>query len=255
MLALPVGGTATVFVEWNDPFGASSNDYDAFLFDATSPGPISTSTNRQNGTQNPVEVVGVTNNTAQPQATSCSSRSSPAPRAPSTSPCSCSPFCLFFNNNADLNFNTISSSVPNNSDAGGNVLGLAAIDQADPGTDTAELYSSRGPTNDARNKPDVTTVDGVAITGNGGFPVPFFGTSAAAPHAGAIAALVLQCFPALKSGEVGDNPAADRATVRTKLDLGLTDLGTAGVDTTFGAGRMNAVTSTNWLRQRRRWRR
>ena len=156
----------------------------------------------------------------------------------------CSPFCLFLANGTDSNYNTISSSVANNSDAGGNVLGLAAIDQADPGTDTAETFSSRGPTNDLRNKPDITAIDGVAVTGNGGFPVPFFGTSAAAPHAGAIAALVLQCFPALKSGEVGDNPAADRATLRSKLTSGLPDLGTAGVDTTFGAGRMNAVTST-----------
>src|SRR5204862_7502843 len=34
-------------------------------------------------------------------------------------------------------------------------------------------------------KPDITAADGVSITGVGNFPNPFFGTSAAAPHAAA----------------------------------------------------------------------
>src|SRR5262249_15129768 len=37
-------------------------------------------------------------------------------------------------------------------------------------------------------KPDFTAADGVAVTGAGGFGTPFFGTSAAAPHAAAIGA-------------------------------------------------------------------
>ena len=39
-------------------------------------------------------------------------------------------------------------------------------------------------------KPDFVAADGVSVTGVGNFPSPFFGTSAAAPHAAAIAALV-----------------------------------------------------------------
>ena len=39
-------------------------------------------------------------------------------------------------------------------------------------------------------KPDFTAADGVSVTGVGGFPSTFYGTSAAAPHAAAIAVLV-----------------------------------------------------------------
>ena len=44
-------------------------------------------------------------------------------------------------------------------------------------------------------KPDLTAADGVSVTGVGGFASPFFGTSAAAPHAAAIAALVKSANP------------------------------------------------------------
>ena len=60
-----------------------------------------------------------------------------------------------------------------------------------------EFFSSQGPTIDGRVKPDIAAIDGVSITGAGSFPVPFFGTSAASPHMGGIAALVLQSAPCL----------------------------------------------------------
>src|SRR5204863_4618952 len=48
-----------------------------------------------------------------------------------------------------------------------------------------------------RQKPDITAADGVSVTGAGGFGISFFGTSAAAPHAAAIAALLKSANPAL----------------------------------------------------------
>ncbi len=74
---------------------------------------------------------------------------------------------------------------------------------ANPGLDIIEPFSSRGiskiffaadgtPAPEHRFKPDFTAADGVSVTGNGGFPTTFFGTSAAAPHAAAIAALVIE---------------------------------------------------------------
>src|SRR5207253_107326 len=51
-------------------------------------------------------------------------------------------------------------------------------------------------------KPDFTAADGVAITGAGGFARPFFGTSAAAPHAAAIAALFKSQNPSLTQAEI-----------------------------------------------------
>jgi len=240
---LPNGGSAAVTLQWNDPFGGASDDYDIFLFDNATT--VDASTNSQTGTQNPIEFVGATNNSGATKAYGFFISKFAGAAKTFDLFISCHPFCIPTPSGTDMNYNTLSSSIPNNADAGGNVLTLAAIDQADPGTDTAEAFSGRGPTNDIRNKPDMTAIDGVSVTGNGGFPVPFFGTSAASPHAGAIAALVLECFPVLKAGEPGDSVATDRATLRAKLTSGLTDLGTPGVDPTYGAGRMNAVTSTS----------
>ena len=78
------------------------------------------------------------------------------------------------------------------------VIAVGAIDAGDAGHDDIEAFSSQGPSEvyfpsfESRLKPDITGIDGVAVTGAGGFPNPFFGTSAAAPHIAAIAALVLE---------------------------------------------------------------
>ena len=74
-----------------------------------------------------------------------------------------------------------------------------------------------------RTKPDITAADGVTTTVPGF--APFFGTSAAAPHAAAIAALVL-------SG----NPGISPADVRTALTSTAIDIEAAGADRDTGAG-------------------
>ncbi|WP_414638426.1 S8 family serine peptidase [Actinophytocola sp.] len=79
------------------------------------------------------------------------------------------------------------------------------------------------PGGEVRQKPDITAADGVR-TSVGGFD-PFFGTSAAAPHAAAIAGLVL-------SG----NPGIDPAEVREALTSTAIDIGEPGVDGRSGHG-------------------
>ncbi|MBI3649907.1 MAG: S8 family serine peptidase [Acidobacteria bacterium] len=74
-----------------------------------------------------------------------------------------------------------------------------------------------------RQKPDITAADGV-MTAAPGFN-PFFGTSAAAPHAAAIAALV-------KSA----NPMLTPTQIRTALTSSAIDIEGAGVDRDTGAG-------------------
>ncbi|HET6286673.1 MAG TPA: S8 family serine peptidase [Amycolatopsis sp.] len=74
-----------------------------------------------------------------------------------------------------------------------------------------------------RNKPDITAADGVA-TSVSGFQ-PFFGTSAAAPSAAAIAALLRQ-----------GKPTATPAQIRTALTSTAIDLGAPGFDPVTGAG-------------------
>ena len=74
-----------------------------------------------------------------------------------------------------------------------------------------------------RRKPDITAADGVS-TSAPGFD-PFYGTSAAAPHAAAIAALVL-------SG----NPGISPAEVRTALTSTAIDIEARGYDRDTGYG-------------------
>src|SRR5262249_5351318 len=62
-----------------------------------------------------------------------------------------------------------------------------------------------------RSKPDVTAADGTVGSVNGFSP--FFGTSAAAPHAAAIAALVLSGNPGMTNAEIHE------ALTSTAMDL------------------------------------
>jgi subtilisin family serine protease len=90
------------------------------------------------------------------------------------------------------------------------VVAVGAISAADPPFETVRAYSSLGPSTilfpalEARAKPDIVAVDGVSVTGAGGFFTDFFGTSAAAPNVAAIAALVLEVRPDLEPGQVAD---------------------------------------------------
>ncbi|MFQ6131626.1 MAG: S8 family serine peptidase [Armatimonadota bacterium] len=97
--------------------------------------------------------------------------------------------------------------------------------------DDQEPFSSEGPTDDARIKPDIAAPDYVSTVTYGPLPPPggFPGTSAAAPHVTGAAALVLQ-----------EDPARTRDDVVTRLqDLAVAnfDLGLPGQDNKFGWGR------------------
>ena len=239
-LWLEAGGEVVVFLQWNDTFGASSNDYDLGLLDDYAGEWVAVSANEQNGNDDPIEGLAYTNDTGAGgwfdigiQKYAGSVRTLDMFVIPLSGG-------TLLPNGAVHNFNTLSSSVPNQSDAGSGVISVGAIDAADPGNNTIETYSSRGPTNDGRTKPDVTGIDGVSVTGSGGFGSPFYGTSAAAPHVAGEAALLLQCRPNLKAGEPGDNPSADRTALRNLILNNAVDLGTAGTDNTFGAGRLDA---------------
>lgn len=83
-----------------------------------------------------------------------------------------------------------SGSIGTPADASG-ALTVGAVNQA---TDTLESFSSQGPTDDGRLKPEICGPDNTFSNQYGG---AFFGTSAAAPHVSGAAALLLQQQPSL----------------------------------------------------------
>ena len=96
----------------------------------------------------------------------------------------------------------------------GSVFGHAGVPRAlavaaiNAGSSSTAFYSSHGParidfpSRQDRAKPDLTAIDGVSVTGAGGFPTTFFGTSAAAPHAAAVAAQLLSTSPDVTPSDV-----------------------------------------------------
>jgi subtilisin family serine protease len=244
-----------VFMQWNDPFGSSANDYDLWLFTADETDLLCDfclSTFTQDG--NPLtDEFGAPLEEGDP----------PLPDDPWEA------LCYYNDTGAAVTGKLIvdrymgvsrrleifligpGEPVDEYNDPEGSIYGhpavagviaVGAVNSLDPGNDTIASYSSRGParidfpTMQTRQKPDIISVDGVSVTGAGGFPGTFFGTSAAAPHVAGIAALLLQA-----------NPAQTPAMIRTALSSKAVDLGTTGFDSIYGHGRADALASYNGL--------
>ena len=236
------GESLRVFLTWDDTFGAASTDYDLFL-SQNSPALNVASSDDNNVfvTGEPTEFLAFTNTTGIDRFYDIFIQNFNTASPAKTFDMFVLGGKAFTSNGSNLNYNTIASSVPAQSDAGGGVVSAGAINAADPGTDEIEPSSSHGPTNNGVLKPDVAAVDGVSVTGSGGFGSPFFGTSAAAPHVAGLAALLLELRPDLMSGEPGDDPSADRSVLRSAIVDTAVDLGAFGPDNTFGSGRVDGI--------------
>jgi hypothetical protein len=101
------------------------------------------------------------------------------------------------------------------------VLAIGAVDP--PGSGALASYSSRGPTNDERVKPDLAAPAGFANTVFGAFS----GTSAAAPVVAGAGALLMQAGLADGARELGD-----------LLRHTVVDRGANGPDTGYGTGEL-----------------
>jgi hypothetical protein len=268
LIRLPAGGEALVFLTWDDPFGASTNRYNLYLVrDSTNQRVASDICVAAFGLQDPVRCLQYTNTTGSEQffrivVQNAQNLAQPkqlnllafAPQCAAEGPVSLAP-----PRREKLNFNTPGRSLLAQSDAGGSPVGVVSVGAicsassrvfgltdscGDSTHSTIQFFSTQGPTLDGRTKPDISGIDGVSVTGAGQFVDPFFGTSAAAPHAAALAALVLEASPCLLSGKPG---ALGAVTARTRLRNLLLDnavpLGGTVPNNTFGYGRADALAS------------
>jgi subtilase family protein/HYR domain-containing protein len=237
LLTVPDPGGAPISLYWSDPLGASSNDYDLFRLNAAGTSVLGGSTNVQNGTQDPYEQV---------------TQSAASPRLVIVKKATAAPRFLHLNaNHGQLSGRTAGSTHGHAAVTGDGAYGVAATPAVGPfpqafnSGNHVEPSSSDGPRRifyhgdgtpitpgnvsstggQVLQKPDITAADGVSVSGVGGFTTPFFGTSAAAAHAAAIAALVKSANAALTSAEV-----------RTILTDTAIDIDTPGVDRNSGAG-------------------
>ena len=225
------GGVVQCVLQWNDPWGASANDYDLELWDLdqSPPALIDASENVQSGTQNPLEMVGPALN-LQPQ----TGHSALRIRRMSGANRQVKVFCRGATN---LQYRTPAGSIFGHP-ALTEVVAVGAIDASDFALNDVEPFSSQGPVTisfplpETRQKPDLAGFDGVTTSICPSASLcfaPFFGTSAAAPHSAAVAALLLS-----------KNACQTPAQVQQALAAGADDILAVGFDPVSGAGRLNA---------------
>ena len=235
-----------VHLQWNDPFGASGNDYDLFICPAGLK-PIkfnlqndlcAGSDRLQDGNNDPDEAAFLFH---PGEADIYLRKYSGDPKR-----------LEMFIDGAEIREHGVPEGGILGHPAASEVLAVGAIDAADPGHDDPEYFSDKGPsiishpTPESRNKPDVMGIDGVLVTGSGNFGRPFpdgpgnlfFATSAAAPHVAAIAALVIEA-QRLADPSMTQKEVADSVTQRLR-DTAI-DLRETGHDNATGYGRADAL--------------
>jgi hypothetical protein len=230
---------------WADPLGGSSNDYDLFLLNAAGTTVLAASINVQNGTQDPYEQV---------------SAGAPGDRLVIVRYSGAKRFLHLGTLRGRLAISTPGETHGHSATSHPNSFGVAATAARAPGptpspfnpANVVETFSSDGPRRiffnsggtaltagnflatggQVLNKPDLAAADRVSVTGNGGFVggSVFTGTSAAVPHAAAIAALIKSM-----------NPTFTPSQIRSALLATAIDIEAPGLDRDSGVGIVMAL--------------
>lgn len=229
LIAITSGSGVEIDLQWNDPFSAATNDFDLFL-------DIDNDTSAANGILEEKEST-TANVGGQPSEQVTFTNTSGATRygyvfvERVTSDGTPVIFEFFTLGAADVEYEDPTDSVfghPAVTDA----VAVAAIASDDDGLDTIETFSSWGPSTmltETRDKPDIAGMDKVSVTGAGGFPTTFSGTSASAPHLAACIALMIEAANGTKTAQ----------EIRDALYSSAVDIGDAGFDDVFGNGRVD----------------
>jgi|GEM_PF-2649457 len=214
-----IGEPIQLTMNW-DEYPGSSQDYDLLLL-ASNPTPVNwgvvvSSTNLQTGSQAPEESINYINQF--PLAIYSVAIVKKAATAPID-------FTLFSTGGQALAFGTRSNSIADPATVT-DVITVGAIDKDFYLLGPQASYSSQGPTNDGRMKPDIAGPTNVStsIVSNGSNL--FGGTSAAAPHVAGAIAQIKSRFPAFTTQQI-------KAYLYHNSTF---DLGLSGVDSLYGYG-------------------
>ncbi|MEW6571808.1 MAG: S8 family serine peptidase [Nitrospirota bacterium] len=211
-LMASAGDEIKIFMTWN-AWPVTDQDYDMCLLDDTL-NLVTCSLNPQNGAQPPIEAISY-----------IAPRSGLYHVALNKWSATADHHIEVYSWNHVLTPSVASSSLLNPADAIG-VFAAGAIDYRNWLTGPITDYSSQGPTNDGRIKPEIVAPDSVSTYSYGinNFP----GTSASAPHVAGLAALILSA-----------NPTFTVSDLWNMLTGSALDIGIAGQDNVYGFGRLN----------------
>lgn len=225
--------TTIISLKWSDPLGASTNDYDLFVLNPTGTSITAFSAGSQDGTQDPFEIVGrssgfAVNSRIVAVQYAGAARAFHVDTARGT--LSIATTGSTYGHNAGLNTMSTAATYWNSAKTGVRPFtGFANTNETfssdgprkiffqpdgTPITPGNFLFATSGGT--TLVKPDIAAADGVQ-TKTPQF-LPFFGTSAAAPHAAGVAALILSARPTYTPDQVKQ---AMRATALDSMGVGV----------------------------------
>ncbi|UGS38856.1 IPT/TIG domain-containing protein [Capillimicrobium parvum] len=205
-----------IVLQWDEPWGQAQTDLDAGLVDMANVngGFLRTSIDDNVATGLPRETITWTNTTGSAKTVGLVIQRYAGARNPLMK-------WIGFGGTYAIEHDTKSDAINPDAASASGSLAVAAIDAAEPGHDDVESFSSRGlktrlfdkdgvrfGTPQVRQKPQLAAADGVQTTVPG-FK-PFYGTSAAAPSAAGVAALVISARPSMNVDElraIMTNPA------------------------------------------------
>ncbi len=220
-LNVTASGPFSVYVNWDD-FPLSNEDYDVYLNDSNG-NEVDNSTVAQNGNAGPYEIVGANSGGTYNLSIKNFSANGTAD------------FDIFATDGVTLIPNTSTRSITRPAtEETAITVGATYYDG-----NVLEPFSSRGPLIDGDRKPEVVAPDGVSTTVYGDAPNGFFGTSAAAPHAAGVAALVLD----------GVNEAVTSTELRNSLLSSATPLVGSEPNNQTGFGLVNATGALEAIQQ------
>ena len=250
-IEVPPNRSSIVVLQWSNPFGEASDDYDLFLFDPDTDDILDSSTDTQNGDDDPIEVAGVENNTAVTLFYDIVINKFSGEDQTLE---------IFFNlGGIPVEFNVSENSVYGHPAAPG-VISVGATFEGD-----VDFFSSEGPSSiffpsvvtaaavetgraapllEDRETPTIVAPNRVSTSVPGFFN--FAGTSASAPHVAGVAALVLQALGFGADIESANSAGSSIITARqveevTDIITGTADdLPPAGFDNISGFGSINA---------------